>query len=86
MKTFETTLTGSDDIIDGVVTAVTDPMYPEAYRFDSIDDSLHIIITKNKAGLWMRIGGTEPYMLGWVDELAEKIENQLHAKKATNTP
>jgi hypothetical protein len=80
MKTFETTLTGSDTIIDGVVTELRDAPYPETFRFDSIDGSLHMIIAKNMDGFWIRLDGTEPYMLGWVDELAEKIGILLQEK------
>lgn len=73
MTSFETTLTGSDDNIDGIVSRLRDSPYPETYQFDSIDNSLHLVIAKGIDGNWIRIGGTEPYLLGWVDELAEKI-------------
>jgi hypothetical protein len=73
MKTFETTLTGSDDLIDGIVTPIRDSPYPETFQFDSLDDSLHLVIARGIDGNWIRVGGTEPYLLGWVDELAEKI-------------
>ncbi|MBW4891655.1 hypothetical protein KXQ82_18155 [Mucilaginibacter sp. HMF5004] len=73
MKTFETTLTGSDDNIDGIVSVLPESPYPETYQFNSIDDSLHLVIAKDIDGNWIRIGGSEPYLLGWVDELADKI-------------
>jgi len=73
MKTFETTLTGTDDMIDGIVRQLPDSPYPETYKFDAIDNSLHIIIAKDINGDWIRIDGSEPYLLGWVDELADKI-------------
>ena len=75
MITFETTLTGSDDDIDGIVTTVADELYPEAYRFDSLDNSLHLIIARAIDGNWIRLAGTEPSFSGWVDELADKVVN-----------
>ncbi len=80
MRTFETTLTGSDTTIDGVVTRLPDSPYPETYRFDSVDDTLHLIIAKAIDGSWIRLEGTEPHMFGWVDELADKITT-LQQKK-----
>jgi len=74
MEAFETTLTGSDGTIDGLVTEVNlNHNYPEAIQFISLDDSLHLVIAKNIHGGWMRVSGTEPYFAAWVDELAEKV-------------
>lgn len=75
MESFETTLTGSDGSIDGMVDQIVDPSFKETYQFTSLDDSLHLIIGKDFTGKWSRIAGTEPYFSGWVDELAEKIES-----------
>lgn len=70
---FEATLTGSDSPIDGIVTQITYNGHPNAYEFNSIDESLHLIIVKNELGHWERIAGTEPYLSGWVDELVQQI-------------
>jgi hypothetical protein len=78
MEQFEAILTGSDSQIDGLVNKITYKDYKEAYEFLSIDDSLHLIIAKNKDGRWVRVGGTDPYFSGWVDELAEQIDVQHH--------
>jgi hypothetical protein len=73
MEPFETTLTGSDSTIDGIVSPVKNSLYKEAYQFISLDDSLHLTIA-NDGDKWIRIAGTEPYFSGWVDELAEHIK------------
>ena len=75
MDAFETTLTGSDALIDGIVTPVgnQDTENPEAFQFISLDDSLHLTIARDEHGHWMRTDGTDPYFPGWVDELADKI-------------
>lgn len=75
METFETTLTGSEGVVDGIVTQVNHPSFNEAYQFTSLDDSLHLTIAKDDTGKWIRIAGSEPYFSGWVDELAEHIAN-----------
>ncbi len=69
METFETTLTGSDGNIDGIVTHIS----KEAYQFTSLDNSLQLTIAKAPKGKWIRLSGTEPYLSGWVDELCEAI-------------
>jgi hypothetical protein len=74
MEAFETTLTGSDGNIAGIVTQLG----KEAYQFTSVDDTLHLTIAKDEDGKWTRISGTEPYFSGWVDELTESIT--AHAK------
>lgn len=71
---FEAILTGSDSQIEGVVNSVIHDGGTEAYEFRSLDDSLHLIIAKDAEGNWERIGGSEPYFSGWVDELAEQIK------------
>jgi hypothetical protein len=70
---FEATLTGSDATYEGVVSTVNFDGYANAYEFESIDNSLHLIIAKNNDGNWVRLAGTEPYFSGWVDELAQQI-------------
>jgi len=69
MEAFETTLTGSDGRIDGIVTHIS----KEAYHFASLDDALHLTIAKNTDGKWVRLSGSEPYFSGWLDELSESI-------------
>jgi hypothetical protein len=70
---FETTLTGSDSPIDGIVTPITQNGSGEAYEFKSLDDSLHLIIAKDDNGKWKRVDGTVPYLSGWTDELVKQI-------------
>ncbi|MGN6640281.1 MAG: hypothetical protein ACTHJ8_15335 [Mucilaginibacter sp.] len=70
---FEAVLTGSDSPIDGIVRIITYAQYGKAYEFQSIDGTLHLIIGKNQKGRWERLDGTEPYLSGWVDELAEQV-------------
>lgn len=71
---FEAILTGSDSQIEGVVNPIIHDGGTEAYEFKSLDDSLHLIIAKDADGQWERVGGSEPYFSGWVDELAEQIK------------
>lgn len=75
---FTAQLTGSDGTVDGIVQHKTHGGYRNAYQFTSIDDTLHLVITKDADGFWKRIDGTEPYLSGWVDELVEQIE-KVHA-------
>lgn len=75
---FETVLTGSDGPIDGIVTDITNGG-GQAYKFQSIDGSLELIIIRNEEGNWERAGGTEPYFSGWVDELTEQIRTNKTA-------
>ncbi len=70
---FSATLTGSDGAVDGIVQHTTHSGFRNAYRFTSIDDTLHLVITKDEHGNWKRLDGTEPYLSGWVDELAEQV-------------
>ncbi|WP_448699127.1 hypothetical protein ACFGVR_19435 [Mucilaginibacter sp. AW1-3] len=79
MEAFETTLTGSDGNIAGVVTQLS----KEAYQFISIDGALHLTVTKNEDGKWIRLAGSEPYFSGWVDELIEKVAAQPKAVRPT---
>ncbi|RKR83934.1 hypothetical protein BDD43_4149 [Mucilaginibacter gracilis] len=73
METFETTLTGSDGLVDGIVTPVSHASFNEIYKFTSLDDSLHLTIARDYTGKWIRVAGSEPYFSGWVAELAEHI-------------
>lgn len=73
MEAFETTLTGSDGIIDGVVTPVQNSSFLETYEFISLDDSLHLTIALDDDNKWIRVAGTQPYFPAWVDELAEQV-------------
>ena len=70
---FEATLTGTDGPVDGIVNPLSLKNYSQAYEFKSLDDTLHLVIAINNKGKWQRIDGTEPYLSGWVDELAEQV-------------
>jgi len=70
---FEAILTGSDSPIEGIVSPVAHDGFAGAYKFVSVDNTLHLTIAKDSDGQWMRIAGTEPYLSGWVDELTEQI-------------
>jgi len=72
---FDAILTGSDSQIEGVVSAINQSGYAEAYEFKAIDETIHLIIAKETDGNWIRLAGSEPYFAGWVDELAEQINN-----------
>jgi hypothetical protein len=73
MESFETTLTGSDGLVDGIVIPVSHASFNEIYQFTSLDDSLHLTIARDYTGKWIRVAGSEPYFSGWVDELAGQI-------------
>lgn len=72
---FDAILTGSDSPIEGIATPIELMGYAQAYDFQSIDGTLHLVIASDNKGKWSRITGTEPYLSGWVDELAEQIKN-----------
>ncbi|QJD98131.1 hypothetical protein HH214_20755 [Mucilaginibacter robiniae] len=73
---FDAILTGSDSPIEGIVNLINYNGVEQAYAFTAIDNTLHLIIAKDNHGHWVRIAGTDPYFAGWVDELAEQINNQ----------
>ena len=81
MEAFETTLTGSDGNIDGIVTQLSN----QAYQFTSLDDALHLTIVKNEHSKWVRLSGSEPYLSGWVDELSENIAAHIKGGVAKKT-
>jgi len=70
---FNAVLTGSDSPITGIAkhTSAFGPV--DAWQFNSIDDSLHLVIAKDENGEWQRITGTEPYLSSWTEELAEQV-------------
>ena len=70
---FGAMLTGSDTAVDGIVKKISFDGFEDAYEFESIDNSLHLIIGKDDKGKWQRIAGTEPYLSGWVDQLVDQI-------------
>jgi hypothetical protein len=72
MKQFETTLHSSEGAIDGMVTEREAD--GDAWEFKSIDGTIELVIAKDEDGAWRRIGGTQPYLSAWVDELAEKVD------------
>ncbi len=71
---FNATLTGSDSAITGIAKPTNAFGSKDTWQFNSIDDSLHLVIAKDEDGNWQRITGTEPYLSGWTDELAEQIK------------
>jgi hypothetical protein len=73
MKQFSATLTGSDSLIPGIAEPNTSFGSKNTWQFHSIDNSLHLVIAKDTEGHWQRITGTEPYLSGWTDELAQQI-------------
>jgi hypothetical protein len=73
---FDAILTGSDSPVEGIVTQTEYNGYAQAWDFKSIDETLHLVIARDDKGRWTRVDGTEPYLSGWVDELAEQIANQ----------
>ena len=68
---FEVNLTGSSGKIDGIAEQKNDS--GNVWEFKSIAGDMHLIIAKDDDGDWQRIGGTEPYLSSWIDELAEQI-------------
>jgi hypothetical protein len=70
---FNAVLTGSDSAITGIAKQTSSFGSKDAWQFNSIDDSLHLVIAKDEKGDWQRITGSEPYLSGWTDELAEQI-------------
>ncbi|HVV55745.1 MAG TPA: hypothetical protein VHC47_10490 [Mucilaginibacter sp.] len=70
---FEAILTGSDNLIDGIVTPIHYAQHGIAYEFKSLDGTLHLVIARDKKGDWIRVDGTEPYLSSWIDELAEQV-------------
>ena len=70
---FNATLTGSDSTVDGLVDQTSISGYLVAYQFISLDDTLHLTIARDEHGHWHRIAGTEPYLSGWTEELAEQV-------------
>ena len=70
---FAATLTGSDYPVDGTVQIIDFDGFSNAYEFESIDNSLHLIIARDDEGKWVRLAGTEPYLGSWIDELAQQV-------------
>jgi hypothetical protein len=70
---FKATLTGTEGPVEGIIKHVTHGSSKKAYQFDSLDDSLHLVIAPDENGNWQKIAGTEPYLFGWIDEMAEQI-------------
>ncbi|MDB5115204.1 MAG: hypothetical protein JWQ79_696 [Mucilaginibacter sp.] len=66
-------LTGTEGPVKGVIKHITHGEFKNAYQFNSVDDTLHLTIAPDEDGNWQKIDGTEPYLFGWVDELAEQI-------------
>jgi hypothetical protein len=75
---FDAMLTGSDYIIEGVVSPIYLRDYIQAYEFQSLDHALRLVIAMDTKGKWIRVDGTEPYLSGWVDELVDQIALAKH--------
>jgi len=71
-RQFETKLSSPQGLIDGVVTRKNED--GTAWEFKSIDGDMHLVIARDEEGEWQRIGGTEPYLSSWIDELAAKVD------------
>ncbi|MDB5004605.1 MAG: hypothetical protein JWQ34_2830 [Mucilaginibacter sp.] len=70
---FKATLTGTEGPVEGIIKHVTHGGLKRAYQFDAIDDTLHLVIAPDENGNWQKVAGIEPYLFGWVDEMAEQI-------------
>lgn len=69
----DVTLTGSDGPVEGIAKVIGHDGYKNAYEFLSTDETLHLIIAQDANGQWHRMGGSDPYFSGWIDELAEQV-------------
>ena len=67
-------LTGPDTSVDGIVNKINFDGIEDAWEFESIDNSFRLVIAKDGNGNWQRLAGTDPYLSGWVDELAQQIK------------
>lgn len=70
---FEAALTGTDGPVDGIVSPLILKNHERAYEFKSLDGTLRLVIARDDNGQWQRIDGSEPYLSGWVDEMAELV-------------
>lgn len=70
---FEAALTGTDGPVDGIIRHLVHKNHDQAYEFRSLDDTLHLVIAMDDNGQWQRIAGSEPYLSGWVDQMAELV-------------
>jgi len=70
---FEAVLTGTDTPVSGIVTETNG-----TYQFNALDETIILTIAKDENGNWERVSGSEPYLSGWVDELAEQIETGIN--------
>jgi hypothetical protein len=70
---FNATLTGTDSPVNGIAKQINLFGSDNTWRFDSIDNSMRLVIAEDDKGNWERISGTEPYLSGWTDELAEQV-------------
>lgn len=75
---FKASLSGTEGPVIGIIKPTRLDGYGEAYRFDSLDNSLHLVIALGHEGKWHKVDGTEPYLFGWVTEMVEQIP-KLHA-------
>jgi len=72
---FETTVTGTEGPIDGIVRQMNDDA--SAWEFRSIDGTVYLALVRDGEGNWMRADGTEPYLSSWTEELVKKIVTHL---------
>jgi len=73
---FNAVLTGTDNAIGGIAKQTSAYGSADTWQFDAADDSLRLVITRDHHGVWHRVTGSEPYLSGWTDELAEQIIKQ----------
>ncbi|HTH81987.1 MAG TPA: hypothetical protein VL490_03580 [Mucilaginibacter sp.] len=71
-------LTGSEGPVKGVIKHIAHGEFKNAWQFVSVDDTLHLTIAEDEHGKWHKVDGIEPYLFGWVDELAEQITKLQH--------
>jgi hypothetical protein len=74
-KHFETKLGSPEGSIDGIVSQLNDQ--GSAWDFKSIDGTVHVVITRDNNGDWMRADGTEPYLSSWTEELVRKVADHI---------
>ncbi len=69
---YDIILTGSDGPVEGIARNLEYTGGDEAYEFNSVDETIQLVIARQD-GQWVRVAGSDPYLIGWADELAEQI-------------
>ncbi|MFD2871208.1 hypothetical protein ACFS5N_01935 [Mucilaginibacter ximonensis] len=70
---FKASLTGAEGPVTGIIKTTNFNGYEKAYRFDSMNKTLHLTIAPDHAGKWHKLDATEPFLLDWIDEMAAQI-------------